>query len=269
MGITLRDRVIVITGASSGIGAATAIACAAAGMHVVLNGRNEERLARVADQVRQHGREAEIVAGDVTAAGMSDRVLDAAERRFGSFHAVFANAGYGFGRAVHETDDAELRALFDVNFFAANDLLRAAARRLLAAERPGHLLMCSSCLSKFTFPHVSAYSATKAAQNHVCQAMRLELHSHGIAVSSVHPISTQTDFDARARELTAALGGKVERASASHDWMRQPPDRVARAVVRCLRRPRPEVWTSFTVRGFAALATLFPGITGTVARFRR
>ena len=137
----LRDQVIIITGASSGIGAATAIQCAKAGMDMVLNARRADRLEQVADTVRQCGRKAEIVVGDVTEEGMSQRMLDTAQDAYGQFDVVFANAGYGFERSVVQMDDQELRQIFDVNFFASFDLLRHAARRLLDAERSGHLLM--------------------------------------------------------------------------------------------------------------------------------
>ena len=101
MPIDLTGRVLVITGASSGIGAATAVACAKAGLDAVLNGRDAGRLAQVAAAVRQVGRAAEIVVGDVTDPGLSAKLLDAATQRFGRFDVVFANAGYGFkiGRA--------------------------------------------------------------------------------------------------------------------------------------------------------------------------
>ncbi len=262
----LNGKVIVITGASSGIGAATALACAGAGMNVVLNARRADKLDAVADRVRQAGAQTQTVLGDVTEPGISERMLDAARDRFGRFDAVFANAGYGFDKAAHEVSDEVLRAIFDVNFFASVDLCNLAADRLLAERRPGHLLMCSSCLGRFTLPGHSAYSATKAAQAHVCTAMRIELEPHGIYVSSVHPITTVTEFF----EVSARLSGKDAGGKSVPDHAPrlfvQPAERVANAVVRCLRRPRPEVWTSFTTRAVAALMTLSPRFGDVILR---
>jgi short-subunit dehydrogenase len=262
----LHNKIIIITGASSGIGAATVLACARAGMNVVLNARRAEKLDAVADRVRQAGAEAVTVVGDVTEPGISQRMLEAAHDRFGRFDVVFANAGYGFDKAAHEVTDEELRKIFDVNFFSAMDLLHAAVSRLLEAGRPGHLLMCSSCLAKFTLPGYSAYSATKAAQAHVCRAMRIELEPHGIHVSSVHPITTVTEFF----EVSSRLSGKITDGKSVPDhaprFFVQPAERVANAVVRCLRRPRPEVWTSFTTRAVAAAMTLSPRFTDLVMR---
>ncbi len=266
MPLDLAGRTIVITGASSGIGAATAIECAKAGMNVVLNGRRADRLGAVATQVRENGGKAAVVIGNVTDDGMSQLLLDQAEHRFGRFWAVFANAGYGLNKPAVEVDDRQLRDIFDVNFFAAMDLLSLAAKRLLQEKRPGHLLMCSSSVAKFTLPGHSAYSATKAAQSHACRAMRIELEPHGIHVSCVHPITTSTEFfevSARHSGRQAPQGGTPSHAPR---LFVQPPERVARAIVRCLRRPQPEVWTSHTVRAVAAVMTFFPWFHDVVMR---
>jgi short-subunit dehydrogenase len=250
----LTDHVFIITGASSGIGAATAIEAARHGMDVVITARREDRLNQVAQRVRALGRRAEIIAGDVTDGGMSERLLDAATEAFARFDFVFANAGYGLGKTVLDTSEWELRAMFEVNFFAGVDLLRRAATRLIAHKRPGHLLMCSSCLSKFTLARSGPYSATKAAQNHICRAMRLELRPFGIEVASVHPIGTETEFSQSSAERR---GEQTQRTNTPRLFM-QPPERVARAVIRCLKRPRPEVWTSFTMRTLSGVITLAP-----------
>lgn len=263
----LTDQVIVITGSSSGIGAATALACAKAGLHTILHGRDADRLARVAAAVRALGRSAELVVGDVTDRGLNLRLLDTALQRFGRFDVVFANAGYGFKKPTHELGVVELRRIFEVNFFASHELLCEAARRLLAARRPGHLLMCSSAVAKFTLPNFAAYSATKAAQNHFCRAMRMELRPHGIEVASVHPITTRTEFFARAADYVDPHPPAGRRSGPGPGWLLQSPETVANAIVRCLRRPRPEVWTSTLTRAAAALMTMFPRFMDLVGRY--
>lgn len=263
----LRDKVIIITGASSGIGAATAIACARAGMHAVLNGRNEDALQRIADEVRQRGTRAATLTGDVTEPDLSTRLLDLATAEFSGFHAVFANAGYGFKVPFHELAEDKLRQIFEVNFFAACDLLQRAAQRLIAAGSPGHLLMCSSAVARLTMPAFGAYSASKAAQHHICRAARMDLRPHKIDVSSVHPIGTRTAFFDRAAGESGLSITQAEPAGGPA-WLQQSPERVARAVVRCLRNPCPEVWTCLSVRIFAALATLFPRAMDLAGRVR-
>ncbi|MBM4105659.1 MAG: SDR family NAD(P)-dependent oxidoreductase [Phycisphaerae bacterium] len=261
----LADKSIVITGGSSGIGAATAIECARAGMDCVLVARRRDRLAEVAAEVARLGRRAELVACDIADPRSSEAILDAAERAFGGFHAVFANAGYGLERDVLATPIDEMRRMFEVNFFSGADLLQQAARRLIAAERPGHLLMCSSCVAKFTLPRHGAYSATKAAQAMVARAMRSELAHHGIEVSTVHPVTTTTEFFEVAagedrRHLRNGIPPHVPALFV------QKPDRIGKAVVRCLRRPHPEVWTSHVVRLVAGAFTAFPSLQEWVMR---
>ncbi|MCP3904281.1 MAG: SDR family NAD(P)-dependent oxidoreductase [Planctomycetes bacterium] len=254
----LTGRVIIITGASSGIGAATAVECARAGMHVVLNARRADRLEEVRDRVTGFRREAVTVIGDVTEPGISGRLLDAAHEAFGRHDAVFANAGHMVSRSIVNGTEDELRTMMDVHLFAVVDLLQAAARRLAEQSRPGHLLVCSSCLSKFSLPYFGAYAAAKAAQDAVCRAMRLEHAGEDLYVSSVHPVTTETEFF----DVGADLSGieRPDKGVPNHSTglFVQPPERVARAVVRCLRRPRPEVWTSHIVRTVAGVMTAFP-----------
>lgn len=254
----LRERVIVITGASAGIGAATAVACSRSGMRLVLTARRVDLLERVARDCATSPAAPVCIPGDVTDSTLSQRLLDVAYERFGRCDAVFANAGYGIRRLVHLLEDAEHRRIFEVNYFAAVNLLQVAARRWLETKSAGHLLMCSSAVAKFTLPRFSAYSATKAAQNHVCRAMRMELRGTGIEVSSVHPIGTKTEFR-QVVQSYARPDEVAEEIATPSRWM-QPPERVAKAVVQCLRRPRPEVWTSVGARILAASDTLFPGV---------
>lgn len=284
----LTGRVIVITGAGSGIGAATAVACAQAGMDLVIADRWEDRLKEVASRVRALGSRVEVVAGDVTEAGRSEILLDAAKgldgsrgeakgagdratagnRRDAGFYSVFANAGVAVDSGMAELSPERLRRLFEVNFFAGLDLLQQAAKRLLARGRPGHLLMCSSCLGRIGLPFYGAYCATKAAQLMVCKAMNLELRERGIFVSSVHPIATRTDMlDAAARE-SGLPPGSVRHFSNTPKMFIQSPERVARAVVKTLRKrnPPPEIWTSHIVRTAAGLMTMFPRFNDWVMR---
>jgi short-subunit dehydrogenase len=267
--LDLRDRVIIVTGASSGIGAAPAGAGAEAGMDVVLAARRADRLDAVAERVRATGRAAEPVVVDVAERGASERLLDAATARFGRFDAVFSNAGYGVELDVLELSDDDLRRLFEVNFFASIDLCRAAARRWIEASRPGHLLLCSSCLAKFSLPEYGPYAAAKASQALVARAMREELASFDIEVASVHPITTTTEFF----EVATREAGRGEATDDVPDhvpgFMVQRPEVVARAIVRCLRRPRSEVWTSTITRLYAGWATAFPGFHDFVLRRMR
>ncbi|MEM7227391.1 MAG: SDR family NAD(P)-dependent oxidoreductase [Planctomycetota bacterium] len=263
----LDGKSIIITGASSGIGRATALACADAGMDVVINARRADRLETLAADIRSRGRTAVVVPGDCTDSTVIQSLIDRAATETSGVYAVYANAGYGLSRSVANMSETELRDIYEVNFFSSASLIQRAARHLLERDEPGHMLMCSSCLAKLSVARHGAYSGTKAAQNHLCRAMRQELRKHNIEVASVHPITTTTEFFEVSDERSGLDSHEtryVERMP--KPWV-QTPERVARAIVKCLRRPKPEVWTSLSMRLSAAFITAFPGSLDLGVRF--
>lgn len=255
---------IAITGASSGIGAATAIACARAGMPVALMARRADRLHELAERIRAAGGRADVFPGDVTDPADCSRLVEGAVAAFGSLYAVFANAGYGEEAASADMPEDRLRRMFEVNFFGTMNAVRPAVARM--RERPaggtrGHVLICASCLSKLGVPYHGAYCATKAAQDHVGRAMRIELGREGIAVSTVHPVGTSTEFF----EQSERLSGTSRLVDRSSGRFMQPPETVAQAIVRRLRRGRGgEVWTRPSARIAFAAANMFPALTDRV-----
>lgn len=251
--IDLRGRPIAITGASSGIGRAAALACADAGMPVAVGARRADRLEQLVAEITARGGRAVAVTMDVARPDDGRRLVERAVEAFGSLYAVFANAGVGLHKPIHHTTDDEMRAIFETNFHGTLNTIRPALPHLLAA-RAGHIVICSSCLSKVGTPLHGAYSATKSAQEHIARAMRIELAPAGIAVSSIHPIGTRTEFFQRAE----AASGAADPAPASGPFM-QSPERVARAVVRNLRSGRGrEIWTSIPARLAFLFLNAFP-----------
>ncbi|MDX9911537.1 MAG: SDR family NAD(P)-dependent oxidoreductase [Phycisphaerales bacterium] len=257
--LPVRNAPIAITGASSGIGAATAIACARAGMPVALGARREDRLRELASRIEREGGRAVYLAMDVTDPAACARLIEVAEDAFGPLYGVFANAGIGVERPMHEMGDDELRRMLEVNFHGTMNVVRPAVSRMLAHGR-GHVLICASCLSKIGIPYYGAYCASKAAQDCVARAMRHELRPRGIYVSSVHPIGTSTEFfdEAAKRTREGVAEGDATLALRTPRSMMQPPERVARAIVKCLQKPRGEVWTSVPTRLALVLATAMP-----------
>jgi short-subunit dehydrogenase len=253
--IRLQGKPIAITGASSGIGLATAFACALAGMPVALGARRMDRLQNLVAEIEGRGGRALAVETDVTNPDDCRRLVERTIAAFGSIYAMFANAGVGLEKSLQDTSDAEMREIFEVNFYGTLNAIRPALEPMLAV-REGHILVCSSCLSKLGIPYLSAYSATKAAQDHISRGMRAELSTRGIAVSSVHPVGTQTEFFGVAEARSGARRAKTPAA------FEQSPERVARAIVRRLRNGRGgEVWTSLPAQVMFAAADLVPGLT--------
>ncbi len=253
--IDLRGKPIAITGASSGIGAATALACARAGMPVVLGARRLDRCEELVARITREGGKAIAMQVDVADAAACERFVARTIETFGSIHAIYANAGYGMEAPVGALTDAALRAIFETNFFGTMNTIHPALQYMTRAKS-GHVLICSSCLAKMTVPFSSAYSATKAAQAHIARALALEVEPLGVHVSTVCPIGTKTEFSANVR----TEHGEARRVTHIPDRFKHTAERVADATVACLRRPRAEVWTSTLTRWGMAICTAFPGI---------
>jgi short-subunit dehydrogenase len=253
MSVSLKGKTILITGASSGIGAATAKACVDQGMLCVVTARREDRLKKLADEL---GELCVPIAGDVTIGGFNKQLLAEA----GDIYAVFANAGHGLDQKMIDCNADQFRGfreLFELNVFAAVELASLASRIMVDRGR-GHILLCASCLSKFATPQHGAYCASKSALEAVAKSMRMELKSSGVHVSSVHPIGTTTEFS----DSSAVRSGMLESEFARQvpSWSMQSPDKVANAVVRCLRHPKPEVWTSLPMRVASTIFSAFPRV---------
>ena len=260
----LKNKVILISGASSGIGRATALACAWAGMDVSVMARRTGKLEAVAKQVSDLNRKAHFFTGNVAEAGDVKRWVEEADGVFGRIDAVYANAGYGFVCPAMDMTVDEQRAMFDVNYFGTVHLLRE-AMPYLATTGDGlkHMLICSSCLSELGPPGSGVYAATKAAQDMLAQSMRAELAPEGFSVTSVHPVGTRTEFFEQAQRQSAPeQAGRIE----PPDFFMQDAEKVAKRIVGALRRPCAEVWPMRTARLIAALATALPGPTAWALR---
>lgn len=261
MPIDLHGLPIAITGASSGIGAATALACARAGMPVALAARRMDRLEDLVRDITALGGRAVAVACDVTNPEDCAALVDRTVAEFGSIYSVFANAGYGIEGRAHEITDKDWRAIFETNFYGTLWTIRPALKHMLASKR-GHVLICTSCVAKSGVPYLAAYTATKAAQDHVGRAMRLELEGTGVHVSTVHPIGTVTEFSQVVREKSGNT-----RFAETPKGLKQTAEHVASTIVRGLARGGPgEIWPSLAARLVFGAGTTFPGLADFILR---
>lgn len=252
--IDLQGRGVIVTGASSGIGAATAIACAREGMPVALFARSADKLEIVKERIERAGGRAIVVVGAVEDVDANLELIAKAEEAFGDVYSVIANAGYGQEGECASMPIADIRAIFEVNFYGSLNLVQPMVAKL-RDRGAGHAMMVSSGLSKIGLPYYGAYCATKAAQDHFCRAMRLELAGTGVMVSSVHPVLTKTEFHKSAAEKS---GGRLK---IGRSEKMQSPERVAGAIVRCLKNPKGEVWTNWGSRIGLGISVMMPGMT--------
>lgn len=248
----LIQRVVAITGASAGIGAACAEAFVSHGAMVVLNARRIDRLEVLASSLRERGGRVEIVPGDVTSPSVLESLVARAVQVFGRLDVMIANAGIGFHAAIDETPADVMQRLMDVNFMGTFHALKAAVP-VMRRQRSGHLVIVSSIVGRRGVGSTSAYSATKAAQVGLAEGLRADLLGSGIQVTIVYPVSTDTEFREVERHTYGyAVAGVGPRQRAAH---------VAEAIVSSVRRPRPEVYPYRLSRALVVLNALAPGLT--------
>ena len=209
------DPVSLITGASSGIGAATARHAAQAGYRVVLAARSAERLRALAEELGGPGR-ALAVTCDVTESDQQEAMIRGALEHFGRLDVAFANAGFGAARGFEKESPEHWRAMVLTNVYGAALTIRFALGPL--RESRGHLLLTSSVAGRRALPG-SLYSATKWAVTAMGEAARQELNDSGVRVTLIEPGMVDTAF----------FDNPVSNALA--------PDDVARAVMFAVSQP--------------------------------
>ena len=259
----IRDMVVVITGASAGIGKALAEVLAPRGAKLVLAARRADRLDAL--NAALGGTHLSVVT-DVAKREDCERLIARAIERFGRIDTLVCNAGYGYYRLVADTSPEDVRKIFATNVFGTTDCVAAAMPHLLGQpSRDGYraqVMVVSSAAARRSPPYLGVYGATKAAQLSVAEAMRVELRPKQIAVTSVHPIMTSTEFG-----QVAEAGGdvKIPRSGIS-----QTVEQVAAAMVRAIELPRAEVWPHRMSRWGLGFATLAPGLVDqALNRYRR
>jgi NADP-dependent 3-hydroxy acid dehydrogenase YdfG len=184
------DPVFLITGASSGIGAATAHAAADAGYRVVLAARSTERLQALADKLGGDER-AIAVTCDVTEWADQEAMVATTLERFGRLDVAFANAGFGAARGFLKESPEQWRAMVLTNVLGAAYTIRATIPALTDAK--GHLLLTSSVAGRRALPG-SLYSSTKHAVTAMAESARQELNDTGVRVTCIEPGMVDTPF---------------------------------------------------------------------------
>ena len=195
------ERVILVTGCSSGIGRAAALELARRGHRVFATARNRSDLADL------ERRDLEGLALDVTDAASIRAAVDFSLARAGRLDALVNNAGYGQYGAVEEVTGDEWRAQFDVNLFGSIAVTQAVLPAMRKARR-GTIVNVSSVAGRVAVPFAGPYSASKHALEAVSDCLRVELHPFGIHVVLVEPGPIETRFGDRARSMVAPLLSK-------------------------------------------------------------
>jgi short-subunit dehydrogenase len=246
----LSEQVMVITGASSGIGMATACAAARRGARLVLAARNEEALADVASQINDSGGSATYVAADVAERDALAHVADVAIERHGGFDTWVNNAAVGLYGRLDEADEADHRRLFETNFWGAVHGSLIAAEHL--RQRGGAIINVGSIASDNAIPLLGMYSATKHALRGFTDALRmeLELDEAPISITLIKPTSINTPFPEHARKYTDRQPQVPPPV--------YPPEEVAEAILYAATHSKRDIYVGSMSRIMSSLGSRAP-----------
>jgi len=248
------SRIAIVTGATSGIGEATARKFASSGFGVVGNGRNAAKLAAMEKEIGSAFRG---VAGDASESTVLERLFAAAMERFGApADIVVANAGRGLGGSVKDADLSKFEDLLNINVIGTLALLQKAARRMLEGQQRANpkaaadIVIVGSVVGRHISPFSAVYGATKFAVHALAEGLRREVGPKGVRVSLVEPGIVLSGFQAAAGYSDEMLNGFNEKfgpllrgadvANAIHYVVTRPPHvHISDIVVRPTRQDYP------------------------------
>ena len=250
---SLAEQVIVITGASSGIGLVTARAAARRGARLVLAARSGEELSRLADVINAAGGEAVTVAADVGREEDVERIAEAAVKYFGGFDTWVNNAGVSIYGRVLEVSTEDHRKLFETNYWGVVHGSRVAAQHL--RERGGAIINVGSSLSDRAIPLQGTYCASKHAVKGYTDALRMELEEEDapISVTLIKPSAIDTPYKDHAKNYLP-----VEPQNPPPVYA---PETVAEAILHSAEHPERDVFVGAGGKALSAGGSYAPRLT--------
>ncbi len=242
----VKDSVVIVTGASAGIGAAMVRRLAHKGARVVLVARRQERLDALAHELVNLPGERLVLAGDVTDQAFIKQMVAETMARFGRIDVLINNAGMGHRSDLAEIGAADLDLITRLNLYAPIYTTQAVLP-VMQAQKQGQIINVSSIVSVRPLPHLAYYTATKAALDHITRGLRMELRHTPIVVTTVYPGRTKTEFH------QAKLG-----ASDNRRRIGVSAEKVAKAAVHAIEKEQKEVYITLFDRFFTLGNRHFP-----------
>jgi short-subunit dehydrogenase len=244
-----RDRNVIVTGASSGIGRQLALDFAARGARVALVARREDRLAEVAAACRSAGGAAEIFAGDLGDRAFQAGLVERIARAFGGLDVLINNAGIPKHKQIFDATHDDLVRTLEINFLAPARLALDALPFFLA-RGAGFIVNISSAAGRAAPPREAIYAASKFALTGFSEGLALDLEGSGIHCAVVHVGAIDTEiWEHAASEAPVAFQGK-----------KHPPSLISKAVFRCIEERRVEITAPGSLRLAFLFKELLPGL---------
>lgn len=245
------STVILITGASSGIGWATAKMAGQRGYSLILSGRRSDRLQQLQDEIRKDGGVAFFYPAELNDWKQIQALVNASEARYGHIDVLINNAGFGRLRWLVELDpETDIAAQIQVNLTASIQLTRAVLPGMIRRGK-GHIINIASIAGLIGTPTYSVYAASKFGMRGFSEALRREVAIFGIKVSTVYPGGVATEFGQHAGIRSV----KVK----TPKWMQLSAEQVAKAILVLIRHPRRQVILPGYMAYVVWINQVFPG----------
>lgn len=239
----IKDKVVIITGASSGIGEATARLLAGKGAKVVLGARREDRLKRIADEIRAAGGQAVYQTLDVTDPAANEAIVERARAEFGRVDVIFLNAGIMPNSPLSELRTDEWHQTVDINVKGVLNSV-AAVLPTFIAQKSGHVIANSSVAGLKAYPGGAVYGGTKWFVRDFMEVLRMESAQEGtnIRTATIYPAAINTELLGTISHKDTAKG-----MTALYDQFGISPDRIASVVAFAIDMPEDTTINEFTV----------------------
>jgi len=241
--MAIKDKIVIITGASSGIGEATAKLLVSKGAKVVLGARREERLKKLVNEIRQEGGDAVYLATDVTIAADNHKLVELAKAEYGKVDAIFLNAGLMPNAPLSKMKTDEWNQMVDVNLKGVLNGLEAVLPEF-TRQKFGHVIATSSVAGIKVYAGAAVYCATKWAVRALMEALRIESAQEGtnIRTATIYPAAINTELLGTISDKESAAG-----YNALYEQYAISPSSVANIVAFALEQPDNTNVSEFTV----------------------
>ncbi len=253
-----RDKSVLVTGAASGIGRATALAFAAEGANLIIADINEEGLKSVAEEIERLGRSALWVRTDVSRPDEVAALAQISIKEAGGVDVLMNNAGVGLVALIRDMDLADWEWILGINLWGAIYMIYHLLPQMI--ERgSGHIINLASGAGLVATPILGAYSTTKFALVGLSEAMRAELAVHNIGVSVVCPGVIRTPI-----LQTTKVKGLSPKVKEIPEWIGTTPEKAAKAIVKGVKRNQARIIITPSMKILAIVNRLLPGLVRAV-----